>query len=82
MPRTKVETTKAPKSKEITTAILTLQKRQFDPNTGKPLWKPYDCTFNTKRDLEQFIKFPGGLTVMGVKALPKDWPKPEVFRAD
>lgn len=63
------------------TIVLKLVKREFNPQNGKPLFKPYDCTFATKRDYDQFIKFPNGLSIMEIVNLPEgiEEPPKELF---
>lgn len=63
----------APKNSII---VLKLIKREFSPVDGKPLFKPYDCTFSTKRDYEQFLKFPNGLSIVEVVNLPSGIQEP------
>ena len=55
---------------------LLIQRKEFDPKTGKPLFKPYVHVL-TPRDLKLFLEHPHGMTINEILHKPKDFEIPQ-----
>lgn len=49
---------------------LEIQRKEFDPKTGKPLFKPYNHVV-TPREFENFLNHPAGMTINKIHHLPE-----------